>query len=56
MKIIVDDNTSVVFYPNLPDPIIHIENPNDHAVVLIDVSSINALIEALNKAKDMMEY
>lgn len=54
MKIVVDKHTNVVVYPNLPDKIIHIENPEEHSIVLVEVESVDALIAALQKAKEAL--
>lgn len=54
MKIVVDKNTNVIVYPNLPDKIIHIENPEDYALVILDVESVDKMIDALQKAKDAL--
>ena len=52
VKIIVDANTVVVVYPALSDPVIQIENPVDRALVLLDITSVDKMIEALNKARE----
>lgn len=54
MKMNVDANTVVVVYPALPDPVIQIENPTDHAMVLLDVSSVDRMIEALKLAREVL--
>ncbi|XKX17701.1 hypothetical protein MVUOKPPV_CDS0304 [Klebsiella phage phi1_175008] len=55
MKIIVDNETNVLVYPGLPDNLIHIDNPQDRAMVLIDLKSVDKLIEALIEAKQLLE-
>lgn len=55
MKINVDKSTVLVVYPGLPDQIIQIENPADRAVVMLDVSSVDKMIEALKQAKEAMQ-
>lgn len=55
MKIIVDSQTNVVVYPGLADNLIQIENPADRATVLLDLSKVDQMIEALNKAREILE-
>lgn len=54
MKISVDKSTVLVVYPNLPDQVIQIENPADRVVVMLEVSSVDKMIEALKKAREAM--
>ena len=55
MKIVVDKHTNVIVYPNLPDKIIHIENPEDYALVILDANSVDKMIEALKEAKEALK-
>ena len=55
MKIIVDSQTNVVVYPGLADNLIQIENPADRSMVLLDLSKVDQMIEALNKAREILE-
>ena len=55
MKIIVDNKTNVVVYPGLSDNLIQIENPLDRSMVLLDLSKVDQMIEALNKAREILE-
>lgn len=55
MKIIVDNQTNVVVYPGLSDNLIQIENPLDRSMVLLDLSKVDQMIEALNKAREILE-
>ncbi len=55
MKIIVDNQTNVIVYPGLADNLIQIENPIDRSMVLLDLSKVDKMIEALNRAREILE-
>lgn len=55
MKIIVDSRTNVIVYPGLADNLIQIENPADRSMVLLDLSKVDQMIDALNKAREILE-